>query len=124
MSEQILHLNGTLGSTKRSGLWQVPPRVSIKRRLGSVELDFTQAEFVSDQVDLTVDLIGGSLHIRVPADVWVESSITTNLGSYEDHRKGNPHDPRIIIRITGSSTMGSVEVRGPKKTRWPFSARG
>ncbi|MFC6713876.1 hypothetical protein [Branchiibius cervicis] len=64
MTDDTLHLNGTLGSTKRSGLWQVPRYVSIKRRLGSVELDFSQAEFVDDTVDILVDLVGGSLEIR------------------------------------------------------------
>lgn len=123
MTDDTLHLNGTLGSTKRSGLWQVPRYVSIKRRLGSVELDFSQAEFVDDAVDILVDLVGGSLEIRVPADVWVESSVTTNLGSYEDHRKGNPDDPRIMMRLSGSTTAGSVQVRGPKKAIWPFGAK-
>ena len=55
--------------------------------------------------------------------MWVESNITTNLGSYEDHRKGNPDDPRIIMHLTGSTTGGSVEVRGPKKPIWPFGTR-
>ena len=44
--EETLVLNGTFGSTKRSGPWRVPPRITLRRRFGSVELDFTSADFV------------------------------------------------------------------------------
>jgi predicted membrane protein len=111
MSNQPLVLGGVLGSTKRSGAWQVPAEVRLRRRFGSAELDFTDAVLASDHVVLDVDMIGGSIELKVPGDMHVSSELMTTLASYEDHRKVNPDAAVRSMTIRGRAIWGSVEVR-------------
>jgi Cell wall-active antibiotics response 4TMS YvqF len=110
MTNEPLVLSGVLGSTKRSGAWQVPAEVRLRRRFGSAELDFTSAVFASDTVVLDVDMIGGSIELKVPADMHVTSELSTTLASYEDHREVNPVGGRSMP-LRGRAVWGSVEVR-------------
>jgi predicted membrane protein len=109
-----LQLRHTFGSTKRSGEWQVPETVVLRQRMGSAELDFTAAVFEAEQVTLELDMIGGSVEVRVPGDMHVASNVATTLGSFEDHRAHNPAPGGRTLTIQGRAVWGSVEVRGPK----------
>jgi len=112
----VVEWRGTLGSIERKGAWTVPARIRIHRRMGSVELDFTEAVFTAPVTDIELDVIGGSVEIRVPegADVSIDE-IAVSMGSIEDHRKtrGSGGSPRL--RFRGSLRMGSFEVRGPRR---------
>src|SRR6185312_12758110 len=48
----VVEWRGTFGSIKRKGAWTVPSRIRIYRRMGSVELDFTDAQFTSPITDI------------------------------------------------------------------------
>jgi predicted membrane protein len=111
MTNEPLVLKGVLGSTKRSGAWKVPEQVTLHRRFGSAELDFTSAAFDTDHVVLDVDMIGGSIELKVPSDMHVSSELATTMASYEDHRKVNPPDSGRSMTIRGRAVWGSVEVR-------------
>jgi hypothetical protein len=113
MDEPLL-LTGTFGSTKRSGPWRVPAHVVLRRRMGSAELDFTAATFDAEHTHLEVDMIGGSIEMRVPAGLHVESNLNTVLASYQDHRKNTPEPSGRSLTISGRAVWGSVEVRGPR----------
>jgi hypothetical protein len=110
-----LELAHTFGSTKRSGPWRVPARVTLRQRMGSSDLDFTAAMLESAEVTLDIDMIGGSIEVRVPDGMHVQSTLRTTLGSYQDHRgvDSGPADSTLVI--TGRAVWGSVEVRGPKR---------
>ena len=108
-----VHLKHTFGSIKRSGPWQVPSRIALQQRMGSTELDFT-AEFDTEQVALKIDMIGGSVELRVPENMRVESTLATTLASFQDHRKLPQDTPGRSLTISGRAVWGSVEVRGPK----------
>lgn len=117
MDEPLL-LSGIFGSTKRSGQWQVPAHVVLRRRMGSAELDFTDAVFGSAHTLLELDMIGGSVELRVPDDMHVESTVQTTAASYQDHRKHNPGSSGRSLTISGRAVWGSVEVRGPRQPIW------
>ena len=116
MSE-TLNLSHTFGSTKRNGQWQVPEHVVLRQRMGSAELDFTEALLTATDVTLEIDMVGGSIELRVPEDMHVESTLQTSLASYQDHRGANPEPAARTLSIRGRAVWGSVEVRGPKKRR-------
>jgi hypothetical protein len=111
-------LRHTFGSIKRDGQWTVPELIVLRQRMGSASLDFTGADFAGAQIELRVDMFGGSIEVRVPPEVTVTSQLSTTLASYQDHRPGNPADSVRTLTITGQATWGSVEVRGPKKALW------
>ncbi|WP_052591039.1 LiaF domain-containing protein [Luteipulveratus mongoliensis] len=110
-----LELQGVFGSTKKSGNWEVPASITLHRRMGSAELDFTQATFTTNTVTIDINMVGGSLEIRVPENASVDSDVVTKLGSYQDHRDGNPPSPDVRIHLRGTATWGSVETRGPRQ---------
>lgn len=108
-------LRGTFGSRKRSGVWVVPRTLRLRTRMGSTELDFTQATFVHDRLDISLQVFGGSIELRVPADAVVDmDAVTINLGSLEDHRRNQPGQGSLHIVISGTLTWGSLEIRGPR----------
>ena len=113
-TDSTLVLDGVLSSTQRSGAWEAPRRITMRRRMGSVKLDFTEASWPTEGVDIEVDLVGGSLEIWVPANACVEESLTTRLASFQDHRHPSSYEgPKLTLR--GRATWCSVEVRGPRK---------
>jgi hypothetical protein len=112
----VVEWRGSMSSLKRKGAWQVPRRILIHRRLSSVELDFTEAQFTSTVVDIELDVSAGSVEMRVPegASVTMDDVAVTG-GSIEDHRKNVTANGRPHIRVTGSLRWGSLEVRGPRR---------
>jgi hypothetical protein len=113
---EAMQLGATLGSVTRKGYWVVPRTLRVRSRLGSTELDFTQAQIDHPVVDVEIDVKGGSVEMRLPEGASASmDEVEVKAGSLEDHRKsrapmGNPH-----FNITGSVTWGSVEIRGPRR---------
>jgi hypothetical protein len=100
---------GTFGSGKRKGEWSVPPRISIHTRMGSTELDFTNAHFESDEVRIQVKMWGGSIEFRFADGVSVDTSgVDTMLASVEDHRKNPVAKGHPKVTIVGKLTWGSL----------------
>ncbi len=119
-----LTLSHTFGSVKRGGAWSVPEHVVLRQRMGSAELDLTEAVLAAATTVLDLDMVGGSVEIRVPADMVVTSELATSLASYQDLREPGPDDalatPSLAGRaltIQGRAVFGSVEVRGPRRSR-------
>src|SRR6202012_356736 len=62
-----VELRGWAGSLKRQGEWMVPTRLALVRRLGSIDLDLTNARFAGPVVVIELDMKFGSLDLRLPA---------------------------------------------------------
>jgi Cell wall-active antibiotics response 4TMS YvqF len=118
-----LNLSHTFGSIKRGGEWRVPEHIVLRQRMGSAELDLTEADLAATHTVLELDMIGGSVEIRVPEDMLVISTLTTTLASYQDHRSPGPDTTLATatdaptLAVQGRAAWGSVEVRGPKRSR-------
>jgi hypothetical protein len=114
--EAVVEWRGSFGSIKRKGAWTVPANIRIHRRMGSVELDFTEAQFTSPITDIELDVTGGSIEIRVREGTTVSTDeIVVSMGSIEDHRKTREVGGSLRLRFHGSLRMGSFEVRGPRR---------
>ena len=61
-----VELRGWLGSLRRQGEWTVPTRLALVRRVGSVDLDLANARFAGPVVVIELDLVRGSLDLRLP----------------------------------------------------------
>ena len=111
-----LELRGWMGSLRRSGEWTVPTRLALVRRVGSVDLDLTHARFAGPVVVIELDMVRGSLNLRLPdgASASVDD-VTVYGGSARDRRRDPPADGRPHVVITGRVVMGSVNIRGPKR---------
>lgn len=113
-ADDTVRLSGTLSSVKRRGAWAVPRHLVIEGWLTSAELDLTEAVIDHDVLDVELDVVAGSVELRLPDGASVEfGDLTTTVGSAEDHRRdgvarGHPH-----VVLSGRVVLGSVEVRGP-----------
>ena len=116
-----LELRGAMGSLHRSGEWTVPTRLALVRRMGSVHLDLTNARFAGPVVVIELDMVRGSVDIRLPdgASVSVDD-VTVYGGSARDRRKNPPADGKPHVVVTGRVIMGSVTIRGPKRRGKPL----
>ncbi len=117
-----VELTATLGSLVRRGHWDVPARMDVRVTLGSVELDFTEAELPDEPVSIAFEMTAGSARLRVPAGSRVvHDGLRAVLGSVQDHR----HDPAgaapgPTFVLTGAVRAGSVEIRSARR-RWSLS---
>ncbi|HPX36304.1 MAG TPA: DUF1707 domain-containing protein [Mycobacterium sp.] len=113
-----LELRGWLGSLSRSGEWTVPTRLALVRRVGSVDLDLTRARFAGPVVVIELDMVRGSLNIRLPEGASASlDDVTVYGGSARDRRKDPPAEGRPHVVLTGRVVAGSVNIRGPKSKR-------
>ncbi|MCW0215817.1 MAG: DUF1707 domain-containing protein [Pseudonocardia sp.] len=113
--EDTVVLSGIVGSVKRKGDWQVPRHLVLRARLGSVELDFTSARIEHRVVTVELDILGGSVEVRLPEDAAASlSGVEVILGSTEDHSRSSGSGVRF--EFTGRIVAGSAEVRGPKRS--------
>lgn len=115
-SDEAVELRGTFTSVKRSGHWVVPRKIRLRQRMGSAELDFTQAEIAYPVVSIDLDISGGSVEIRLPEGASASlDGVEAVAGSVQDHRKGAAPSGTPHFVFTGAIRWGSVEVRGPKQ---------
>lgn len=111
-----LELRGWLGSLRRHGEWMVPTRLALVRRVGSVDLDLTHARFAGPVVVIELDMVRGSVDIRLPdgASASLDDVIVYG-GSARDRRKDPPAEGKPQVVLTGRVVLGSVNIRGPKR---------
>ena len=86
-----LELRGVMGSLKRHGEWTVPTRLTLVRRMGSVDLDLTRARFAGPMVVIELDMKFGSLDLRLPEGASASiDDVEVIVGSAHDHRANPP----------------------------------
>ena len=85
----------------------VPRLLTLRARLGYIELDLTQARFEPGVTTIDVGVFSGYVQIRFPAGVRVESSGRAFLGYFAI--KGSVSDAPAIVRIVGRANLGFVE---------------
>jgi Domain of unknown function (DUF1707) len=113
-----VELRGWMGSLKRHGEWIVPTRLALVRRMGSVELDLTKAHFAGPVVVIELDMIRGSVQIRLPDGASASiDDVTVYGGSARDLRKAAPAEGTPHVVLTGRMVMGSVKIRGPRRAK-------
>ena len=99
-----------LGSNVRQGQWVVPKKITVIDVVGSAKIDFTDAVFQHQQVEINVINVLGSLDIFVPEDVNVTSKMFNIIGSAENRAPSMAGRQAPQITITGWSVLGSLEV--------------
>lgn len=115
-SADRLELRGWMGSLRRHGEWTVPTRLSLVRRVGSVDLDLTNARFAGPVVVIELDMVRGSLDLRLPEGASASiDDVTVYGGSARDRRKDPPAEGKPHVIVTGRVVLGSVNIRGPRR---------
>lgn len=124
LTGDVLELTAHASNLHRSGRWSVPRQLRVRNRYGNTRLDFSEAQFSSEVVDVELDAKWGSVEIVLPEGGAVDLDGVTSVryGSLDDRTRSNgmPGSPRI--RLFGRVHGGSVKVRYP--SGWRRSHRG
>lgn len=112
-----VELRATMSTLKRTGRWDVPRTLLVRNRMGSVELDFTDARIDHPEVAVELDVAGGSVDILVPDGATAScEDVEVQAGSIKDKlggdRIGRPH-----FVVSGLVRAGSLKVRRPTYIR-------
>ncbi len=109
-----------LSDIQRKGTWPVPKKLRVRAVLGSVGLDFREAQMGPGVTEVKVRSIGGEIKIIVPPHLRVECEGRAVLGSFEGMHQntGEPNPDAPLLRITGRAIFGTVEIstRQPGET--------
>ena len=110
--------SGVGSSINRSGQWLVPRSMVIRSKWGSgVKLDFTEAEFGHDQVDIQLNVTGGAVTLRLPEGASVSlADLDTRLGASVNDRvgyQGRQGTPHVVI--SGDLSMAALTIKGPHR---------
>lgn len=108
-----------MSTLKRTGAWEVPPRLLVVSGIGSFVLDFCDT-VVPAVVDIELDLGAGSAKLLVPDESTANiDGVVAGMGTVKSsvpsaRRAGVPH-----FVVHGRAGMGSVTVR----RRYTFAGR-
>jgi Cell wall-active antibiotics response 4TMS YvqF len=102
-----------LSHTRRDADWVLPRLFRIFAFWGNAEIDLTHALVGAGTSTIEIRCIMASVQIVVPPDLRVESDVDAVLGSAEVKREiSSTTSPDVpLIRITGSTLLGSIEIK-------------
>jgi Domain of unknown function (DUF1707) len=109
-------IRAVLGSVTRRGEWDVPARLVVETTMGSVKLDLSEATVPHERVDIELDVLAGSVELRLPAGARVDTGgLHLTLSSADIRRRARVSGDGPLIVLTGSVRVGSVDIRGPRR---------
>jgi hypothetical protein len=85
----------------------------ITALMGGVVLDFREAAFVTEEVEVTViSLVASKVEILVPPALRVEMGGVPIIGAFEHRSEGASPEPSApLLRVGGVALLGGVEVK-------------
>lgn len=114
---QPVELRSTMSAVKRTGAWNVPDELLIRSRMGSTELDFTEATITGHRVNIELDVAGGSVELLIPEGASVSTDgLQMTAGALKD-KVGRVGDGHPHFMVSGTVRAGSVEIRRPTYVR-------
>ncbi len=107
-----LVLKAGMSSIRRTGPWQVPARIRVLSGMGSVLLDFCNAENPNPVVEVELELGAGSAKLLVPDDATVNvDNLFPGMGSVHSAVPSTPQPGHPHFVVHGRTAVGSVRVR-------------
>jgi hypothetical protein len=108
---QPVEIRAVMATIRRTGQWTVPSDMVIKNRLGSTDLDFTEATIEHAEVRIKLEAGGGSVNLLLPERASVDASeVRINAGILKD-KVGKPRGGRPHFVVSGTMTAGSLNIR-------------
>ncbi|MEJ7788097.1 MAG: DUF1707 domain-containing protein [Solirubrobacteraceae bacterium] len=97
---------------KRTGEWIVPARMQVKSGMGSVVLDFCEAEIRHPIVQIELKLGTGSVKLLLPDEATADvDALVATMGAVKSNVASKPKAGAPHFVVCGHTRMGSVSVR-------------
>lgn len=99
-----LELDASWTSVTRKGSWQVPPRMLITGSMGTVDLDFSRAQFTGPGVDIDLQVSASTVKIKLAADqsIDVGELVCGSWCSVKDKAGPPSISTGPVVRLRGS----------------------
>lgn len=101
-------ISATLSGQERKLAGLVPQEITVRSRMGYVELDLRDARFAPGVTTIDVRSFMGYVEIHLPVGVRVESHGHALFGYFA--LKGLDEESASVVRIAGRAIFGYVEV--------------
>jgi len=113
VSDAPLRITAVFGSAQRAGPWTAPPSIKCLAIFGSLQLDFREAEFLTEDVDLEISAYLAEIKITVPLDVKIEHEIHGVMNSIKHGRSRARRGvaPAIRIWLHGDAIMATIAIK-------------
>lgn len=112
-SETLVAIFG--GSTRR-GVWRARKHINTFALLGGNELDFTEAVFENDVIEITGFWMFGGCTIKLPEGVEVQDHVVGIFGGSDvKYTRPSPGGPKVVIK--GLALFGGCDIKGPKPSK-------
>ncbi len=113
VSDEPLRITAVFGSAQRAGPWTVPPSIKCLAIFGSLQLDFREAEFLTEDVDLEISAYIAEIKITVPLDVKIEHEIhgVMNSVGHSRSRAKRTVAPVINIWFHGDAFVADIKIK-------------
>ncbi|HET7601555.1 MAG TPA: hypothetical protein VFK36_00970, partial [Gemmatimonadales bacterium] len=106
-----MRLSAVFSGTKRSGQWTVPLLIEARIIFGDMTLDFRDAWFEVDTLDIDVEAWCGKLRLVVPPGTQVENEVEETFSGSKHRRGREATEPNgLLVRLSGQMFMGKVEI--------------
>lgn len=103
---------GIMGAAERKGQWRVPKRLRVATIMGGASLDFREAILAPGVSSVHVVACMGGIEVIVPPNLAVECNGIGIMGGFESMERcpAVPDPSRPLLRITGLTMMGGIEI--------------
>ena len=105
-------ISSIMASTKRRGVFQVPPELKVLSVMSETHLDFTEAHFGQGVTEIKLRALMTQLRIVLPPGVRVVFQVGSFMSEASDETDNPPPvgSGAPVIRITGPVIMSEVKV--------------
>ncbi|MDO5498104.1 MAG: DUF1707 domain-containing protein [Propionibacteriaceae bacterium] len=107
------NLVAIFGGSTRKGVWRARRNINSFALFGGSDLDFTEAIFENDVIEIKGFWMFGGLDVKIPEGVEVEDHVVGVFGGSDvKNTRPVPGGPKIILK--GLALFGGCSVKGPK----------
>ncbi|MCS7483639.1 DUF1707 domain-containing protein [Umezawaea endophytica] len=111
-----VEIKNTMSTVSRKGRWVVPRELVVRNRMGSTDLDFSEADIPHAVVTIELDVTAGSVSILLPEGATANTEeIEMAAGSVTDKTAGGSGRPHFVM--TGAVRAGSVHIKQVRMVR-------
>ena len=103
-----VRISATLSGQERKLAGIVPREITVRSRMGYVELDLRDARFATGVTTIDVRSFMGYVEIHLPVGVRVESHGHALFGYFA--LKGLDEESQSVVQITGRAVFGYAEI--------------
>lgn len=118
LAPESLRLSSVFAQNQRAGRWSVPALLETKVIFGELIVDFRDAWFESDEVEIDVDVSFGSLKLVVPPGTEVRNDVGEMFGGATQVMRSS-HGAEangLVVHLSGKVMFGSIEISERRST--------